>query len=247
MSQKIFGFYQFKTPFYIFGSENSKDWDVLVSVDYIPQNIDAAHEICKEWNSKLSTFLKEKTINSNLAVFEGGRITKVFKGTADELNNVLFYTYKNHKQFFVNPILNPVTRDVDLKILRCARFIITFFSRTHLRTEIKSALRGNLIDKLEVLKKIDFEKMEEFVGKKEEPEDIRKVLAFQYGQVFSLIDGHEPDSYTKNGIIKNYPNLKNLLSRTPVSQEDLKTLNEYNERFIKLIEQKLSSIRLVEY
>lgn len=138
-------------------------------------------------------------------------------------------------------------RDVDLKILRCARFIITFFSRTHLRAEIKSALRGNLVEKLEVLKKIDFEKMEEFVGKKEEPEDIRKVLAFQYGQVFSLIDGHEPDSYTKNGIIKNYPNLKNLLSRTPVSQEDLKTLNEYNERFIKLIEQKMSSIRLVEY
>ena len=47
-----------------------------------------------------------------------------------------------------------------------------------------------------------------FPGKKEKIEDIYKVIAFQFGQVFSLIDGFESDSYTKNGIIKNYPDLK---------------------------------------
>ena len=42
-----------ENPFYIFGSENSQDYDVIVSVDDIPQNIDAAHNICKYWNSLL--------------------------------------------------------------------------------------------------------------------------------------------------------------------------------------------------
>jgi hypothetical protein len=43
----------FETPFYIFGSEDSQDYDVLVSVDHIPQNIDEAHNICKYYNDKL--------------------------------------------------------------------------------------------------------------------------------------------------------------------------------------------------
>ena len=44
---------KFDSPFYIFGSENSQDYDVLVSVNEIPQNIDAAHNICKYYNDKL--------------------------------------------------------------------------------------------------------------------------------------------------------------------------------------------------
>ena len=35
-------------PFYIFGSEDSTDYDVVVSVKYIPQNVDEAHNICKD-------------------------------------------------------------------------------------------------------------------------------------------------------------------------------------------------------
>ena len=75
-----------------------------------------------------------------------------------------------HKQVFPNPILESVERDVNEKILRVARFIITFYSRTELRKEIKSALRGNLLLKLEVLKKINFVKMTEFTDKKEKKE-----------------------------------------------------------------------------
>jgi hypothetical protein len=57
------------------------------------------------------------------------------------------------------------------------------------------ALRGDLKLKLNVLKQIDFSTMVEFPGKKEKIEDIYKVIAFQFGQIFSLIDGHEPESY----------------------------------------------------
>lgn len=235
-----------ETPFYIFGSENSQDYDIIVAVDEIPQNIDAAHNICKYWNDRLSKSLTDKPLNCNLGVFRDGKLVDVFKGTVDELINVIYYTYDNHKQFYPNPISEPVVRDVDEKILRVARFLITFYSRTHLRAQIKAALRGNLKDKLEVLKQIDFTKMTDFPGKKERYEDIWKVISFQFGQVFSLIDGYEKDSYTKNGILKNYPDLKNMLTRNTLNTYDLETLNKYLDRFIKLIESRIDNIKLTE-
>jgi len=237
----------FETPFYIFGSEDSQDYDVLVSVEQIPQNIDDAHNICKYYNDKLSsTLLPDKELNCNLGVFKDDKLVKVFKGTVEELNNVIYYTYDNHKQFYPNPITEPTTRDVDEKILRVARFIITFYSRTNLRTQIKAALRGDLKLKLEVLKQINFVDMVDFPGKKEKFEDIYKVLAFQFGQVFSIIDGYESDSYTKNGIIKNYPDLRNFLKRSPLKLSDLEVLNKYLSRFIDLIESKIDTIKLTE-
>lgn len=236
-----------ENPFYIFGSENSQDYDVIVSVDDIPQNIDEAHNICKYWNDKLSKILPDKPLNCNLGIFKDGTIVKTFKGTSDELINVLYYTYDNHKQFYPNPISHPIERDVDLKIIRVARFLITFYSRTHLRVEIKAALKGDLKLKLNVLKKIDYTKMTEFTGKKERDDDVWKVIAFQFGQVFSLVDGHESDSYTKNDIIKNYPDLSNLLNRKVPNQNDLETLNSYLKRFIDLIESKIDTIRLTEF
>ena len=124
--------------------------------------------------------------------------------------------------------------------------LITFYSRTNLRPQIKAALRGDLKLKLDVLKQIDFTKMMDFPGKKEKVEDIYKVIAFQFGQVFSLIDNHEPDSYTKNGIIKNYPDLKNIINRGSISNSDLETLNSYLHRFTQLIDSKLDTINLTE-
>lgn len=235
-----------KNKFYIFGSENSTDYDILVEVDEILP-IEKSHDICKSFNVELSKILKDKPINSNLAVIKNDRIVEVFKGTSDELNNVLFYTYDNHEQYFDNPIKEPIIRDIDEKILRVSRFIITFFSRTDLRVLVKSALRGDLKDKLKVLKSLDFVTMNDFSGKKEKIEDIYKVIAFQFGQVFSLIDGYESDSYTKNGVIKNYPDLKNILNRGVMKIEDFKTLNSYLNRFINLLEEKIESgIKLKE-
>ena len=128
-----------------------------------------------------------------------------------------------------------------------SRFLITFYSRTHLRTEIKLALRSDLKEKLKVLKQIDYTEMTDFPMKKEKDEDIWKVIAFQLGQVFSLIDGHEKDSYSKNGIIKNYPDLSNFLNRKDISFEDLETLNKYLKRFIDLVESSIKSgIKLTE-
>lgn len=233
-------------PFYIFGSEDSQDYDVIVSVDNIPQNVEESSNMCKYWDDKLSSILSDKPLNCNLGIFTDGKLIKVYKGTVDELVNCIYYTYNNHKQYYPNPIKSPVDRNIEEKILRVSRFLITFYSRTHLRTEIKSALRGDLKLKLNVLKKLDFSEMVDFPGKKEKIEDIYKVIAFQFGQVFSLIDGHENESYTKSGISKNYPDLSNFLMRRTINKDDLSTLNTYLKRFVDLIDSKIDTIKLTE-
>jgi len=230
--------------YYLFGSENSQDYDILVEYDSIPNDIDKAHALCKKFNVELQLIYPDKEINSNLITINNNQIIDCHKGTIDELTNCLYYTYHLHEQKFPNPILTPVERDLNEKILRVARFIITFYSRTDLRQEIKPALKGDLYKRLAVLNKIDYTIMTDFVGKKEKIEDIYKANAFQYGQVFSLIDGFDSDSYTKNGIIKNYPDLAPFLNRD--INLDLKILNRYLNRFIEYIELEINNLRLNE-
>jgi hypothetical protein len=233
--------------FQIFGSENSQDYDVMIFVDDIPQNIDAAHNICKHYNAELSNLLSDKVLNCNLAVLENGHIVKVFKGTADEVNNALYYTYDNHKQYFDNQIKSVVQRDTNQKLLRVCRGILSFYSRSHLRTVVKPALRGDLRLKLPVIRQIDFVTMTDFPGKKESIKDIYKVMAFQFGQFFSLIDGNEPDSYTKSGIIKHYPDLEPMLNRKELTESNLQTLNTYKEKLLDLAESRIDTMpKLVE-
>ena len=227
--------------FQIFGSENSTDYDVMVFVDEI-SDVESSHRLCKELDLELSKVLTDKPLNSNLAVIKDGLVVDVFKGVISEVNNALFYTYDLHKQHFPLLVSEPVVREYDVKIIRVHRSILSFFSRTVLRSIIKSALRGDLREKLPVLSKIDFCLMKEFPGKKESKEDIYKVIAFQYGQLFSLVDGFEKDSYTKNGIIKNYPDLEPMLNRKSLSSIDFEVLNKYKERLIELTELRIDKM-----
>jgi len=198
--------------FQIFGSKNSLDYDIMVFVDKIPNIIDDAHTVCKSYNNQLSNIYRDKVLNCNLAVLDNGRVIDVFKGTVDEVNNSLFYTYENHKQEHELLIKSVVDRDVEQKILRVCRCILSFYSRTELRSIVKPALRGDLRVKIPVLKQIDFTSDIKF-EKKETTVDIYKVIAFQFGQLFSLLDGFESDSYTKDGIVKHYPKLYNMINR----------------------------------
>ena len=233
--------------FQIFGSENSLDYDVMVFVDEIPEIIDQSHTLCKMYDAELSKILTDKPLNCNLAIVEDGFIVKVFKGTPDEVNNALFYTYDFHTQYHPLVVKEPILREYDMKILRAYRNILSFFSRSHLRVVIKPALRGDLRDKIPVMKMIDFEVMKDFPGKKESIKDIYKVMAFQFGQLFSLVDGFEKDSYTKNGLIQNYPDLAPMLRREDLTEKDYKTLNIYLDRLIRLSELRVDKmLRLVE-
>ena len=228
--------------FQIFGSENSLDYDVMVFVDEIPEIIDQSHTLCKMYDAELSKILTDKPLNCNLAIVEDGFIVKVFKGTPDEVNNALFYTYDFHTQYHPLLVKEPIVREYDMKILRAYRNILSFFSRSDLRAVIKPALRGNLRDKIPVMKMIDFEVMKDFPGKKESIKDIFKIVSFQFGQLFSLVDGFEKDSYTKNGIILNYPDLEPMINRKDLSLSDYKVLNKYLQRLIKLSEDRVDKM-----
>ena len=62
-----------------------------------------------------------------------------------------------------------------------------------------------------------------------------------------VADGFEKDSYTKNGLIQNYPDLAPMLRREELSEKDFKTLNAYLDRLIKLSESRVDKmLRLVE-
>lgn len=62
------------------------------------------------------------------------------------------------------------------------------------------------------------------------------------GQLFSLVDGFEKDSYTKNGIIKNYVDLEPMLNRKDLSDNDFEVLNKYKERLIELTEDRIDKM-----
>lgn len=222
--------------FQIFGSENSNDYDVVVFVDSISKTIDVAHDECKKFNEQLSLILTDKVINSNMAVIQDGIVVDVFKGTNCELTNALFYTYHLHKQFHPLQITHTVERNMHEKIIRVARGILSFYSRSEFRAEIKPALKGDLILKRAVLEKIDLSIYYDFRGKKERQIDIKKIIAFQYAQLFSLIDGFEKDSYTKNGCAKNYPDLAPFLNR---EESDIIVLEKYKQRLLKTIDENI--------
>ncbi len=228
-----------KHKFQIFGSENSTDYDVLVFVDSMPENIDIGHQWCKDFNDQLAPILPDKPINSNFGIVLNNQIASVFKGTNDEVNNALINTYDLHQQYHHNFVTQYMDRDVELKLYRVYRSILSFFSRSELRSIIKPALKSGISARYQALRLIDFTEIREFPHKKESIEDIYKVMSFQFGQLFSLIDGFEEESYTKNGIIKNYPELEPMLNRKALTDYDMKMLNLYKERLLHITQQYL--------
>ena len=220
----------------IFGSISSTDYDLAIIVDSIPSTPEA-HELCKKFNTLLSADLKDKKMNCNLIVSNGEILTDCFKGTVDELNNVILDTYSIHPQLYPSFVTKRLKRDVELKISRCLRGLLTMYSRTHLRPAIKTAIRGNISEQLEVLNKINFETLVPN-GKKEPLEDIYKMFAFQLGQTFGLFEGKE--LYTKESISIEYPDLEAFLFRK--QNTDTYIFNDYAQCLIQIINSKYPHI-----
>lgn len=217
--------------FQIFGSKSSQDIDVIVFVDTIIDNPYYALEECKVYNKKIADFLKtEKEINSNLAIIENGIIKKVLKGTEDEVNNSLIRTYDLHVQYFPNKISSFIQRDIDLKILRTARVLLSLISRTEYRPIVKLALQKDFKERVKALYQCDIAKLDKnsLINKNVSWEDFIKVYSFQIGQTLGLLDGLE--LYTKEEIIDTYPELKPYILRD--ISKDLKTLEDWKIKFL---------------
>lgn len=83
-------------PFQIFGSEDSLDLDVVFFPEMMPKTIEQKLNLAKTYALKLKETFPNKVINPNLAVCKEGIVAEVYKGTADELNNSLYFTYSLH-------------------------------------------------------------------------------------------------------------------------------------------------------
>lgn len=224
--------------FQIFGSADSQDLDVAVFVDAIP-SIKESSLLCSQYSEELGTFLKtDKELNTNIAVLGDGELLDVYKGTTDELNNALLATYSLHEQIHPLQIKRKLRRDVDLKMLRCARKLLSFFSRTEHRVRIKEALRGGFETKIEVLKTIQADQYTDF-GKKGSLVDFRKTAAFQLGITLALIMGEE--LYTKADVILFYPKMKGLIQREENADTD--GLLDCWDAFISISERRLGLMK----
>jgi hypothetical protein len=191
----------------IFGSETSIDCDVMVIVNkkLTPHE---SHQLCTVYKQKLHD-ISTKDINVNLAVIKDSVIEWVFKGTPDECNNSIYDTYGLHKQAQKYPCIvgKRMQRNVNLKIVRALRVILTFLTRTVLRKECKEALRINTVNaRLAALEQVDFSKLDV-------PDVVNsyKTIAFQIGQTMALINGIEV--YSKTDVGKLYANLVDFLAR----------------------------------
>lgn len=181
----------------LFGSSTSQDYDIIVLVDEI-KSIQDNKKTCHFFEQQLQSTYHDKPLNINIAKVENSIITACFKGLPDELNNSLFLTYDYHEQVFSNHIQKLVQRNVEAKILRAIRVIVSHLSRTSYRLAIKHALKSDLKTQLDVLASIDFQKNITF--KKGNPVDIYKSIAFQTGQTLALI--HQVECFSKKEIIQ---------------------------------------------
>lgn len=215
-------------PFNVFGSEDSLDFDVMLKVDEMPI-LAVCKSFCESYDRSMTRVIET---NSNLCVVKDGIVVDVFKGTVDEVNNMLFYTYDRHPQLHPCFVTRPVIRDIPTKANRALRGLLSHLSKTSYREVVKTGLRGSMADRIEALRKIDFNQISELDKNNSKLVDYYKTLAFQVGQTTGLInDGAE--YYSKGSIAAHFPHLRELLYRESF---DTGILNYIVDEFLDTIE-----------
>lgn len=204
---------------YIHGSEDSLDLDVIYIFDDMP--------LFKECQN----FCSDKIENRNIAIVKNGIIVDCYKGTIDELNNGLYYTYNLHEQDYDNPIEHLVERDVLIKVVRVLRCLLSHCSRTKYREEVKRTLKSSSWkERISLLNSIDFRSIDNY-DKSTSKVDTYKIFAFQLGQLIGLTEDIE--LYTKSSISSQYKELEKYLYREKNSNID--DLINYIKKFIEII------------
>lgn len=198
---------------YRHGSEDSTDVDVHYVVDALPDPAE-----CKRFCSE------DPAENRNLIMIRDGVVTNVYKGTPDEVNNALLRTYPLHDQ--TSPLLveRPVPRVRPLKYVRAVRIILSHFSRSQYRKEVKEALvGGSWHQRVSVLNTLDLTQIDfDTLNKHMTGADVRKVVAYQIGQTLALTPRNNPaELYTKREIALEFPCLAPYLQREPSPVDNL--------------------------
>lgn len=194
----------------IFGSEDSRDIDVMIFLDEIP-SIQNCKTLCAKYEHELAIEPRTKAVDVNLCKVVDGVVVQCHKGSIDEVNNMLYYTYDRHVQVHPAQVSRPVERNVHLKVARALRGILSHLSRTEFRSEVKAALISHDADRMMecLLKIIESDFDWDIVKNNSTCELFAKTLAFQAGQVVGLMGGIE--LYSKSSITAHYPQLSTLL------------------------------------
>lgn len=219
-----------------FGSENSTDIDVMFFVEKSLQIFMRVGHCAMIWRRNFSRKKGlSKNINSNIAVVENGRIVAIFKGIIDESNNALFQTDKFYYQYVENKITQVLPRNIDAKIIRTARVLLSFLTKTVERSEVKKALQGDFVQKLAVLKTLRLHnyETEKALGNTNTIPDFQKTFAFQIGQTLALLEGKE---YYTTKVGAHFPDLQPFLIETKGFQMPF-----YNNIWIYLFNNKLKT------
>lgn len=221
---------------YAFGSEDSLDKDVIIFVDKLP-NI----EECKS----ISYIAKHQLgLNLNLCELDTdkGIIINCHKGTPDEVNNALYYTFHYHKEnnHLDNPIKQTLTRNIPIKIVRAMRIILSLIAKSQYRERIKKALLSyNFQERINILKEIEFDGIKKDIL----TVDVLKSIAFQVGQTLALVDRKE--YYTKKMVKEYNPHLRLLIERKGnYSQKQIFQLNKQVHHLVDYIGSLVSSNKL---
>ena len=178
--------------FTVFGSENSRDVDILV---YIEKPIDKPHlagNLAHDYESKLQHLFPNRELDCNLGIIRDNVLVWVYKGNVDETNNAVLATHHLHKQNMLCPITKRVQRDVKLKVVKFTRVVCAVFSKSSRRADVKVALKGNVRTRYNFLITLDISVLAELNI------DKLKTLAFQIAQMSCLINNVE--IYTKSQI-----------------------------------------------
>lgn len=207
------------------GSEDSLDQDMYLVIKQPILNLQDCKKLCE-------TFSK---YNINLIVIENGQVVWCYKGTIDECNNSILATYSLHSENIEPcPITNSLQRDVDLKVQRTIRGLLTYCSRTKNRSSIKEALRSDCIKtKVQALSTIHLEDIKDF-NKKQELKDVYKFFAFQLIQTIALLE-NQTEIFTKTTAANYISGLKPYLYRQVSNCSETEVLQVYWDYFLELV------------
>ena len=246
--------------FNLFGSADGLDIDLAVHLDNFPSKVHLGHIMVKE----IESYIKEKyypnetrEINATLIKVENGIVVKTLKGTNDETNNSLYYTYDQHPQFFPCFINRPLERDLPAALVRGLRGLLSTFTRKStiiqrtftrkgkpkvitIRSVVREALKdGRLGTRLEMLKQLTFI---DFSTDHESDRLLEhyKLAAAQFAQKLALINGYE--LYCKADYAHYFPDLKGMLYRESVDDD---ALERYRLIYIHHLENYISNLLLV--
>ncbi len=209
--------------YYIFGSKDSLDTDVLIISPkwaVIEKDSDLIWSIIKENYLIKYPFIDEW--KPNFISIVGGFVTDSIssKGSIDSVNNSLYETYSLHEQLFALPIKAKMKRDINAAVLRCLERIFTFYKHSpdnkeyykSIPTDIKNGT-ADLNVRLARLNELDLNLTPKF--KKGDEVGEYKRIAFLIGQTISLLNGIE--IYTKEDLIKHHEDLTDIINRVPIN------------------------------